>query len=52
MQPVRLQVADFYRRHYGPSSLTISIVGYVKPSQASSLALTDDFQPHIEICHT
>ena len=31
------QVADFYRRHYGPSSLTISIVGDVKPSQVGVL---------------
>ncbi len=28
-----LQVADFYRRHYGPSSLTICIVGDTNPSQ-------------------
>lgn len=30
-----LQVADFYRQHYGPSSLTISIVGDVDPSQVA-----------------
>ena len=36
-----LQVAEFYRRNYGPSALTIAIVGDAKPEQVRPAFLID-----------
>ena len=41
------QVDAFFKRHYGPQSLTVTIVGDVDPAQASACAVAaQQMEPH------